>query len=65
MVITLNGKKTDVDRGALLGELVASLDLKGPVAAQVNDEILPRESLDDRILSEGDRVEIFLMMGGG
>ena len=65
MLITLNGEEKEIEQDARLGELVARLDLKGPVAAQVNDEILPREGLDDRLLAEGDRVEIFLMMGGG
>ena len=65
MLITLNGEDKEIEQDIKLGELVAQLDLKGPVAAQVNDKILPREALDDHLLSEGDRVEIFLMMGGG
>lgn len=65
MTLTLNGKETEVAVGVRLGKLVARLNLKGPVAAQVNDDIVQRDDIDGYLLSPGDRVEIFLMMGGG
>ena len=35
------------------------------VAVEVNGEIVPRSAHDDRLLAEGDRVEIVQALGGG
>lgn len=65
MLVTLNGQETDIVTGSRVGDLVARLNLKGPVAAQVNDEIIHHTAIAGYSLNEGDRIEIFLMMGGG
>jgi len=63
--IVLNGKNTDISEGEVLGDIVERLKLDGPVAAQVNEEIVRREDFSARELKEGDQVELFRVMGGG
>ena len=65
MKIVLNGEPADVGDGETLGDLVERLNLGGPVAAQVNEEIVRREDFSSRNLKDGDQVELFRVMGGG
>jgi thiamine biosynthesis protein ThiS len=65
MNITLNGKPTDIPDGEHVADLIESLSLDGPVAAQVNEEIIHRDKLKEARLCDGDIVELFRMMGGG
>ncbi|VAX19877.1 hypothetical protein MNBD_NITROSPINAE02-755 [hydrothermal vent metagenome] len=65
MNIILNGQPTDISEGQVLLDLVKLLNLEGPVAAQVNEDIIAFDELEKRLLSEGDKVELFRMMGGG
>lgn len=65
MNITLNGKPTDIPDGEHLSDLIENLKLDGPVAAQLNEEIIPRDKLGQAKLRPGDKVELFMMMGGG
>jgi len=62
--ILCNGKPQVVEEGATVASLVAELNLKG-VAVEVNEEIVPREQHEGCVLSEGDRVEIVTLVGGG
>ncbi|HEB71946.1 MAG TPA: sulfur carrier protein ThiS [Nitrospirae bacterium] len=65
MNITLNGKSTNIPDGGNVADLIENLKLDGPVAAQVNEEIIHRDKLGERRLNPGDKVELFVMMGGG
>lgn len=65
MNIILNGQPTKIDKGEALNKLVEKLKLDGPVAAQVNEEIIPLDKRETLSLKEGDCVELFRMMGGG
>jgi thiamine biosynthesis protein ThiS len=65
MNITLNDVASEIEEGATLQSLVVALALKGPAAAQVNDEIIPHQKFAETVIHEGDRIDIFLMMGGG
>ncbi len=65
MKIVLNGEVTDISEGEVLDAVVKRLKLDGPVAAQVNEEIVRREDFPTRELKEGDQVELFRVMGGG
>ena len=65
MKIVLNGKETEVEEAKVLSSLMEDMKLGGPVAAMVNDEVIHREKLGSVRLKEGDRVELFRMMGGG
>ena len=61
----VNGEPTAVGENETLRDLVERMRLGGPVACQVNEEIIHRDRLGEYRLREGDRVELFRMMGGG
>ncbi len=65
MNIILNGEPADIKEDEALSDIVKRLNLEGPVAAQVNDEIIRFDELHTKKLNEGDKVELFRMMGGG
>ncbi|HJM82704.1 MAG TPA: sulfur carrier protein ThiS [Nitrospinota bacterium] len=65
MEIILNGKSYKASSGKTLANLIDSLNLDGPVAAQVNEEIIQRDRLKGYELHEGDQVELLGIMGGG
>jgi sulfur carrier protein len=66
MEITVNGVATEVpDRLSVRG-LVEHLGFtEGPVAVEVNREIVPRATHPTHPLSAGDVVEIVHFVGGG
>ena len=66
MNLQVNGKAREVEQGTPLAELLRALGVDpATVAVEVNGEIVPRESFPAHILSEGDRVEVVRMVGGG
>jgi len=63
--ITLNGA-THRSAAATIADLVRELDLAPEkVAVERNGEIVPRSTLGDALLAEGDRLEIVHFVGGG
>jgi sulfur carrier protein len=64
--IILNGAAREVSANLSVGEL---LDAEGyaqrKVAVEVNREIVPKSQHAQRILGEGDRIEIVHAIGGG
>jgi sulfur carrier protein len=66
MEITVNGAKQQVPDGLTVRGLVERLGLtEGPVAVEVNREIVPRASHASHQVSHGDIVEIVHFVGGG
>jgi len=66
MVVNINGDATRVDEGATLGQLVAQQKLpRQGVAIEVSGKIIPRSKWQTCTLSNGDRIEIVQMVGGG
>ncbi|MBF0169863.1 MAG: sulfur carrier protein ThiS [Nitrospinae bacterium] len=67
MKIQLNGKEREFTEETLtISDLLALLKLPpGPVAAQVNEEIVHRDAYATHPINDGDIVEIFTMLGGG
>jgi thiamine biosynthesis protein ThiS len=66
MRVTINGETKDVPAGLTVAALVTHLGLvDGPVAVEVNREIVPRASHADKPVSEGDAIEIVHFVGGG
>ena len=63
--ITLNGA-THRSAAATIADLVRELDLAPEkVAVERNGEIVPRSTLGEALLAEGDRLEIVHFVGGG
>ena len=66
MRITVNGKEIEVEAGRTVGELIREMGLAGqPCAAEVNREVVPRRQHAERVLEDGDRVELVTLVGGG
>lgn len=66
MIITLNGKEKEMAAPLTVRELLETLDLDlSRVAVELNLDILPRDQFPERLLKEGDRLEIVQFVGGG
>ncbi len=66
MQIIVNGDPRDVPDGLTVAGLLAELGIERRyVAVELNAEIVPRASHEDTPVSEGDRLEIVTMVGGG
>jgi sulfur carrier protein len=64
--LTINGKAHDVPGEMSIRALVEHLGLtEGPVAVEVNREIVPRAQHTERVVRAGDEVEIVHFVGGG
>lgn len=66
MEVIVNGSSRDIPEGLTVKELVAHLGLSdGPVAVEVNREIVPRAEHATRPVASGDTIEIVHFVGGG
>lgn len=66
MEIKLNGKPHEADEAASVQSLLDSLSIRAPrVAVMVNDAIVKKADRAERILRQGDVVEVISMVGGG
>jgi thiamine biosynthesis protein ThiS len=64
--ITLNGEPRRARAGMSVADLVAELGLPiKKVAVERNLEIVPRSTLADVLLADGDSLEIVHFVGGG
>lgn len=64
--ITVNGEPRKFAAGVTALAVVQALGLEGrPVAVEVNELVVPRSRLESCMLSEGDRLEIVTLVGGG
>jgi thiamine biosynthesis protein ThiS len=66
VTLTVNGSEKTVPEGLTLAQLVRELGLeKNPIAIELNRTVVPRDRHGDTRLSEGDRLEIVTLVGGG
>lgn len=66
MNLTVNGELRTVPEELTVADLVALCALTPErVAVEVNEELVRRAQHGERILREGDRVEIVTLVGGG
>ncbi len=66
MKLTVNGNLLDLTDGLTVSALLEGLDLAGKfVAVEVNLELVPKARHACHVLSDGDRVEIVTLVGGG
>jgi thiamine biosynthesis protein ThiS len=64
--IILNGELHRVAAGSSIADLVTELGLNPrKVAVERNLEIVPRSTLSDVLLADGDQLEIVHFVGGG
>ena len=66
MNIQVNGQGREIAAGSTVANLLGELGVAQPhVAVEVNLEVVPRAEHRDTILSDGDRVEVVTLVGGG
>jgi sulfur carrier protein len=66
MQVTINGSPRDVPDDLTVRDLVVHLGLGGgPVAVEVNREVVPRAEHASRKVQGGDTIEIVHFVGGG
>jgi len=66
MLVTVNGKPTEIQDGSTLTDLLAHLQVKRErIAVEVNLDIVPKASYDSLTLAAGDVIEIVQFVGGG
>jgi sulfur carrier protein len=66
MKLTLNGQARDVESGATLSDLLASLQLaEKMVLVELNGHAVQRTDFPETKLDEADAIEIVRMVGGG
>lgn len=64
--IVVNGQARALEPGTTVAALVASLDLGGRrMAVEIDEEVVPRSEYAERVLGDGERVEIVHAVGGG
>jgi sulfur carrier protein len=66
MEITVNGDKEQLRDGTSVRGLIEQLGLTdGPVAVELNQQVVPRAEHATRTLQQGDVVELVHFVGGG
>ncbi len=65
MQVLLNGQPRDLNDGLALSDLVKQLSLRGKLAIEINEQIIPRGEYGQHQLNDGDRIEIVNAVGGG
>ncbi len=67
MLITVNGKETELDREVNITGLLNQgyVEMQEYVTVQVNETIVPREEYNSFIIKDGDIIEFLYYMGGG
>ena len=64
--LTVNGAQHHFPQTPDVAQLLEQLALKGKrIAVERNGEIVPRSRFADEILSDGDKLEIVVAVGGG
>jgi sulfur carrier protein len=66
MRIIVNGEPRDVPDSITVRQVVEMVSPPGAAAAaEVNQRLVPRREQETTVLSEGDRVEVVTLVGGG
>ena len=64
--LIVNGASRDIDDAQTVADVVSRMGLAGKkIAVERNGEIVPRSRFPETRLSEGDRIEVVVAVGGG
>lgn len=64
--VLINGEWRELPAGMTLADLLGELKLANqPVAVERNLQVVPKSKHNETLLSEGDRIEIVTLVGGG
>lgn len=66
MEVTLNGRTREVPEGLTVRALLDHVGLTdGPVAVEINRDVVPRAQHVTRVVAAGDAIEVVHFVGGG
>ena len=65
MQIILNGKITTYNNINTVKDLLEQLPIKGQLAVEINQQIIPRSKFNTHKINSGDIIEIVHAVGGG
>ena len=65
MNISINGKPHEIAEGTTVSHLLQRLEIKGPLAVEINRQVCPKKTHQETQLKEGDVLEIVTIVGGG
>ncbi len=66
MQITINGQTENLDGAMSVADLLARRNIEPiRVAVEINEDIVPRRTLAETMIRDGDRIEIVAFVGGG
>ncbi len=66
MKVTVNGEVREIETGASLEDLVASIGiLNERIAIELNQSVIRKKDWPSTMVKNGDRVEIVHFVGGG
>ena len=67
MNLVINGKKTNINGGLTVNQLLAQENVQMPdmVSVELNGQILKRTRFEETVLKDDDKVEFLYFMGGG
>lgn len=64
--VTVNGQPQKIDGPMSINQLLQVVEIPGPyLAVEVNEDVVPKESHDQRQVADGDRIEVVTLVGGG
>ena len=64
--IQINGKTTEAPPGVTVAGLLKHLDIDPRrVAVEINLDVAPKRTYEERVISAGDQIEIIGFVGGG
>ncbi|MBH55567.1 MAG: thiamine biosynthesis protein ThiS [Planctomycetaceae bacterium] len=66
MVVYVNGESVELAAASTLSQLLAQLEITTRhVAVELNLEIIPFEKHAECVLTDGDKLEVVTLVGGG
>ena len=66
ITVSINGESRQLQSGATVAALIESMGLSGKrIALECNGEIVPRSTFASHQLSDKDKLEIVIAVGGG
>ena len=66
MQVTINSKMEALDGEMSVADLLARRKIEPiRVAVEINEDLVPRKTFAERMIRDGDRIEIVTFVGGG
>ena len=63
--VKVNGRPIEIPISFCIDDLIAYMSVEGRYAIEIGGEIVPRSEHGDRLIDEGDAIEIVSAIGGG